>query len=124
MALAFARARAAVVASKLILDIIHRYKYRRALWFEPFLAELLVSEAAPRLTRESSDWVVPVPLHPVKEREREFNQAQRLAARLSQATGIPLHAGLVARVEYTETQTALERSQRLANVRGDNNKIT
>ncbi len=117
MELDFSHARAAVVTTPLILDVVHRYKYRRALWFEPFLAELLVGRAAPALAQQAWDWIVPVPLHTVKEREREFNQAARLATWLSAATGIPLNARLLKRVQPTQTQTALTRPERAANVR-------
>ena len=101
-----------------MFQVIHRYKYQRALWFEPFLAELLVRQAAPNLSPKEWDWIVPVPLYPVKEREREFNQAERLAAHLSRATRIPLNARLLRRVEHTRTQTMLTRQERAENVRG------
>lgn len=114
---AFASARAAVTAKGVMLEVIHRYKYQRALWFEPFLADLLISRAAPALAGSDWQWIVPVPLHPVKQREREFNQAERLARRLSKATGIPLHTGLLRRTQPTRTQTLLSREERLANVR-------
>ena len=113
----FRSARSAVVARDQILDVIHRYKYSRALWFELFLAELLVRQAAPELAKESWDLIVPVPLHPTKEREREFNQAHRLAHRLSAATRIPVNNRLVKRVLPTRTQTRLNRAERIANVR-------
>ena len=113
----FSSARAAVAARDKILEVIHRYKYQRALWFEPFLAELLIRAAGPRLAEQNWDWLVPVPLHPSKQREREFNQAERLAARLSSATGIPVHKRLLRRVVATRTQTRLSRKERLANVR-------
>ncbi|PYJ02888.1 MAG: amidophosphoribosyltransferase [Verrucomicrobia bacterium] len=113
----FRSARSAVVARDQILDVIHRYKYSRALWFELFLAGLLVRQAAPELAKESWDLIVPVPLHPTKEREREFNQAQRLAHRLSAATRIPVNNRLVKRVLPTRTQTRLNRAERIANVR-------
>jgi len=100
-----------------MLEIIHRYKYNRAFWFEPFLAGLLVARAAPELLREQWDWIVPVPLHPSKQREREFNQAARLARPLSRATGIPINHRLLRRVLPTRTQTLLNREERLANVR-------
>jgi len=54
---------------------------------------------------------------PAKEREREFNQAERLALHLSRATQIPVNAGLVRRVKPTETQTQLNRAERAGNVR-------
>lgn len=113
----FQYARAAVVASELVLEVIHRYKYKRALWFEPFLAECLVRIAGPVLRGQSWDLIVPVPLHPLKQREREFNQAARLAAHLSAATGIPMDRRLMRRQAFTRTQTLLSRTERLANVR-------
>jgi ComF family protein len=114
---AFRTARSAVVAQASVLDVIHRYKYGRALWFEPFLAGLLISRAAPDLAAGSWDALVPVPLHPTRQREREFNQAERLAQRLSQATRIPVNGRLLRRVAPTRTQTLLTRRERLANVR-------
>jgi len=117
MDLHFSSARSAVIAKDITLEVIHRYKYSRALWFEPFLAGLLTTAATPELTKATWDAIVPVPLHPTKEREREFNQAQRIAARLSTATGIPLQTGWLRRTEPTRTQTLLTRAERAANVR-------
>ena len=117
MELHFQSARAAAVASGLVLDVIHRYKYQRAMWFEPFLADLLARQAGPALSSGNWNMIVPVPLHPLKRREREFNQAERVAKRLSEATRIPLNAKLLRRVEFTQTQTLLTRQQRAVNVR-------
>ena len=117
MELHFRAARSAVAADDLVLDVIHRYKYQRALWFEPFLADLLIRQAGPELAREKWDMIVPVPLHPTKRREREFNQAECLAARLSRASGLPVNNRLLRRVQPTLTQTLLSRPQRADNVR-------
>lgn len=117
MELHFFSARSAVSAKGVVLEVIHRYKYRRALWFEPFLADLLVREALPELREQQWDCLVPVPLHPAKERQREFNQAERLAKHLSAATGIPLDANLLKRVVPTRTQTKLTRQERAENMR-------
>jgi competence protein ComFC len=118
MELHFSSARSAVVARGIVREAIHRYKYQRALWFEPFLADLLIREAKPALREQHWDFIVPVPLYPVKQREREFNQAERLASRLSQATEIPLHKKMLRRVVPTATQTLLTREQREKNMRG------
>ncbi len=115
--LEFRYARSAVEARDKVLEAIHRYKYNRALWFEPFLGQLLASRGAPDLRGQGWNWLVPVPLHPAKLREREFNQAERMAWRLSAAAGIPVHARLLSRVRPTQTQTRLNREQRQANVR-------
>ena len=114
----FSSARSAVVAKTVVLEAIHHFKYSRALWFEPFLADLLVREAAPVLRGRGWDFIVPVPLHPLKQREREFNQAEILAGHLSTATGIPLSTSLLQRTAQTATQTRLKRDQRAANMKG------
>lgn len=113
----FSSARSAVLAKEAALEVIHRYKYRRAMWFEPFLAGLLIRTASDELSKEDWDVIVPVPLHPTKAREREFNQAERLAKRLAQAINIPCNTSWLRRVEPTRTQTLLTRSERAANVR-------
>lgn len=117
MDLHFSSARSAVTARGVVLDVIHRYKYSRALWFENFLADLLLRAALPALRDQQWDLVVPVPLHPTKQREREFNQAERLARPLALALGIPLNISLVRRVQPTRTQTLLSKQQRAENVR-------
>jgi ComF family protein len=63
------------------------------------------------------DWLVPVPLHPLKFRERGFNQAARIANALAPAVKIPVNNNLLRRVIPTSTQTRLTRSERAANVR-------
>ena len=68
MEFGFRFARSAMVANAMILQVIGSYKYNRAVWFEPFLGDLLTRQAAPALAGEKWDLIVPVPLHPVKER--------------------------------------------------------
>ncbi len=113
----FRSARAAVRLSGLVQDVIHRYKYNQAAWFEPFLVDLLVRPAVPVLAGEEWDWIVPTPLHWMKLRSRSFNQSLRLAKALSKATNIPVKTNLLRRTERTRTQTRLTRAQRAENVK-------
>jgi len=113
----FRQARSAVVACERMLEVIHRYKYSRSLWFEPFLADLLIGMAKPELAKQKWDFIVPVPLYPAKQREREFNQAERLAKNLSAATQVAVNKRLLRRVRPTCTQTVLSREEREENVR-------
>ena len=114
---AFVYARSAVSAKGVLLDIIHRYKYNREVWFEPFLGELLGKVAAPVLLLEEWDMIVPVPLHPLKQSEREFNQAEALAGQLARRVNLPVQADCLKRVKPTGSQTRLTRAQRAENVR-------
>ncbi len=113
----FSSARSAVIARDEALEIIRRYTYHRAFGFEPLLARWLIAAAQPELAPGRWDCIVPVPLYPAKEREREFNQAERLGRRLSAALGIPMNPRWLRRVRATKTQTRLSRAERLANVR-------
>src|SRR2546421_4042375 len=62
--LCFSIARSAALAEGMVLDLIHRYKYSRALWLEPFLAGLLVSRAVTELRPDEWGMFFPVPPHP------------------------------------------------------------
>jgi ComF family protein len=62
------------------------------------------------------DALVPVPLHPRRLREREFNQAALLAEHLSRRVSLPVCDALQ-RFRYTGTQTALDRRGRRQNLR-------
>jgi len=117
MKLHFAVARSAVAARGPLLDAIHRYKYQGQLWFEDFLADYFIEGAREWIQREPCDGLVPVPLFPVKERERGFNQAHRLAERLSRALSVPVEDRLLKRVVPTPSQTRLSRTQRADNMR-------
>ncbi|MCX8157099.1 MAG: ComF family protein [Verrucomicrobiae bacterium] len=114
----FDYARSVMVFDGPVRKIIHQWKYRQAFWLEPRLAPWLTTAATPAL--RAGDWqaIVPVPLHPIKERERGFNQAGRLARLLSQATALPLNTRVLQRVKHTVSQTRLTRAERAANLRG------
>lgn len=62
--------------------------------------------------------LVPMPLSPARERERGYNQAERLASALSAAWGLPVWSWALRRVRHTDSQVRLTPSQRVANVSG------
>jgi ComF family protein len=115
--LEFSSARAAVEYAGLAKEVIHRFKYGRNEWFEPFLAELLIDAALPDLRLAPVDVIVPIPLYTRKRRRRGFNQAERLAARLATALGVPCDPTLLWRVRDTDSQAGLDRDDRVANVK-------
>lgn len=62
--------------------------------------------------------LVPVPLGARRERERGYNQAERLAAALGRLAGLPVRPRLLSRSRETPTQTKLTPEARRANVHG------
>lgn len=63
------------------------------------------------------DMIVPVPLHPKKEKRRGYNQAVMIAKGMSDATSLPLSVDNLIRVVYNPTQTKRTKTQRWENVR-------
>lgn len=59
--------------------------------------------------------IVPVPLHPMKEKRRGYNQSEKFALGLSKVLEIKVENRLD-RVRFTETQTKKSRIERLDNV--------
>jgi ComF family protein len=60
--------------------------------------------------------LLPVPLARVRERERGFNQAERLAAAVGRHWAIPVWTDVLERTRATPSQTRLTPGERLANV--------
>ena len=112
----FTRARSMMSARGLVRDVIHRYKYNRHEFFECLMIQWLLE--CEYLFSDLPQCVVPVPLHPVKERDRGFNQAERLATSVAKLMNIPIETGRLQRVKYTETQTNLSRKKRMLNMHG------
>ena len=92
-------------------EIIHALKYERRRSISAPLGALMRATGARVL--EGADLVVPVPLHPRREFQRGFNQAQDLASHL----GLPV-VPLLKRVVHTRSQIELPKDQRRANVKG------
>jgi ComF family protein len=62
--------------------------------------------------------ILPVPLHPKRLREREFNQSVLLARPLAKRLGIPLDLDAVERVRHTPPQSASTEADRRKNLKG------
>ena len=71
-----------------------------------------------RLEGSNWDFVLPIPLHSRRQRQRGFNQAELLAGRLAKLSGIPMAAGDCVRVRETRPQTGLRAAERRRNVAG------
>lgn len=101
-----------------VRDFIHAFKYNGQFHLRQTLAGWLADALAdPRIRAHSFDAMVPVPLHHVRYRAREFNQAEELARLISRQCKVPVFNAL-RRTRYTSTQTKLDRFERMENLRG------
>lgn len=101
-----------------VKEFIHRFKYNRHYYLRHQLADWMAEALDdPRLQAPAIDFLVPVPLHLARLREREFNQAEVLARLVGRRAGLKVNPCL-RRNRYTTTQTRLNRLQRMENLRG------
>lgn len=92
--------------------LVHRFKYDGLTFLVPLLAHPMA-----RCMPENVDLIVPIPLHPRREKARGFNQSTLLAQELSVRSGIPCVLALE-RVRFTRQQALLTRRQRRKNLIG------
>ncbi len=101
-----------------VRDLIHQFKYNRQVHLRHLLARMLCEGFRDvRLDDLRPDAIVPVPLHPTRKREREFNQAEVLALLAGKRLGLPVEDCL-RRTRYTLTQTHFHREERFGNLEG------
>lgn len=64
------------------------------------------------------DVILPVPLHPKKQRKRGYNQSEWIARGIGFALGKPVEKASLTRVVHTATQTRKSKFERWENVKG------
>lgn len=92
-----------------------KYQDRRALAID--LAALMAVCLEEHRDAWRPDALTPVPIHPVRRRERGYNQSELLASALAHRCGLPVRETLT-RVRDTPPQVGLKREERLNNLRG------
>src|SRR6267378_5983332 len=115
-ALHFDAAVSAYRSRGIVRHVILNFKYGRQIHLRHLVARWLrAAFDDERLRGRQFDIIVPVPLHPTRQRERGFNQAGLLAELLSPRISIPCKR-VLKRIRYTTTQTALDRTERMENL--------
>lgn len=112
----FELARSAVRYAGPVGSAIRALKYHAATWLIPDLTDLLEACCRAHYSLLTFDALCYVPLFPVKQRERGFNQAALLAGDLAGRLGLPLARRALRRIRDSDTQTHLTASQRISNV--------
>jgi len=80
--------------------------------------ESATADPPPAIPFDKLSLILPVPLHPLRRRERGFNQAELLCAPLAQRFGVPIAIHCLERVKLNAPQVAVPTKMRRANVRG------
>lgn len=97
------------------MKIIHSIKYYgfRKLGFQ---LGIELGKLIKNQTTIFYNFIVPVPIHSARLRERGFNQAEIIAKGIAQILGIRVENRIIKRFKYTMTQTLLSGEERKTNV--------
>lgn len=99
-----------------IKKLIQSFKYTREEYLARTLQTFFLKVLEKSIDWKTFDWIVPVPLHPLKLKERGFNQSLILAEALSCKAGIPLLKRGLRRIKYSPGQTLQDKRERMENI--------
>ena len=97
-------------------QIIYDLKYHHQSEIGIGMGQLAAREIKESGFFEGIDLILPVPLTKQRERERGYNQSMMIAKGISEQTGIPIVKNAVVRLHFSQSQTHLDRWERLKNV--------
>ena len=100
-----------------IASAIYRFKYANRREYADFFGEEIARYLGEEMHRMHPDGLIPIPLHPARQRRRGYNQAQLLAKSISRYTGIPVYDKILVRVKNTVPLKKLNPRQRQNNLK-------
>ena len=101
----------------IVQQFLHRLKYKGCSEIGEKLGRMFGQDLLQSAAYREIDLLIPVPLHPRRQRKRGYNQSAIIGQGISAILGIPmLHDNLI-RNHYSETQTNKGRFERWQNVK-------
>ena len=97
---------------------IHLFKFEKKKIFAPHLMHLIKAHIPIDCCIADYDFILPVPIHKKRLRERGFNQATLLAKGIAQAEGVPVLTDTLVRHRHTVAQSSLGMEARQDNIIG------
>lgn len=94
-------------------NLIYAVKYRSKQELGVYLGKML-GERIKELA--SIDAILPIPLHPRREKKRGFNQAMKIAAGIAEVLGVEMMDRAVVRIKNNASQTGMNPEERQKNV--------
>lgn len=100
----------------IVQKLIHNLKYNGKEEVGQMLGKWYAEDIKRLEIIKSIDYIIPVPLHPKKLKERTYNQVDSFCEALSTTTSLPFNKKLLIRVKYNKTQTKKSKNERQENV--------
>lgn len=98
-------------------SIIHHLKYKGRMDLGIKLGGMIASKLQMNPVYDGIDLIIPVPLHPGKERLRGYNQSLCIAEGISEVLNVPVSSKCLLRISARGSQTKKGRYKRFENIR-------
>lgn len=100
-----------------VQNLLHQLKYQRNKNAAVFLGRMYGSQLKTS-SFNTCDLIIPIPLHPIKLKQRGYNQSELFANGLAESMGIPLLRNALIRVKQGKSQTLKSRKERFYMLQG------
>lgn len=97
---------------KVILDL----KFANCKAYANLLADMMKDYLDSYNIWNDFDYIIPVPLHKKRLKERGYNQSELIATEVAKYLNIPIRTDLLIRTKATKKQSSLVRTERVTNV--------
>lgn len=101
-----------------VQNLLHQLKYKNHPEIGIMLGRVYGERMAEAGLGHAFELIVPVPLHPIRQRKRGYNQSAKFAEGLSEKLNIPFNDEIIKRRRVTETQTRKTKLNRWENMNG------
>ena len=95
-----------------LANLIYQLKYNGVYQLGTYLGEWLAEHLKESPFFSSIDGIIPVPLHPKRERKRGYNQAELIAKAVAHQLKLPLHTAVLQRIRNTTSLVLLGKKKR------------
>lgn len=100
-----------------VQHLVHQLKYKGNKEAGLFLGEQIGESVKDAPLFQGIDYLIPVPLHPKREKQRGYNQSLVIAIGIREVTGIAIGDKYLVRAVHTATQTHKNAEERYQNVK-------
>ncbi len=115
----FGKLRAIAFYEPTLREAIHLMKYEKKQVISKHLVQLLQAHLPADLASTDYDFLLPVPLHANRFRQRGFNQAEQIAQGVAKTSGVPVRTDILVRIRDTVPLSSLHsREERRESIAG------
>jgi ComF family protein len=101
----------------IVQHLIHQLKYGDRQDIAEYLGKMLALQLENAGCFENIDFLIPVPLHPRKKRQRGYNQSLKICKGMEQVIHIPVLQHCLVKIKHTSSQTHKTTAERIENVK-------